>query len=377
MNEIKKEFYHTVPSKGTFIGVRTNEKVSHPTLNRLFEMMKKRGWEIQFDQSVKPLLAKSFFKGKKGDLSFTSHKYPAGFEIEFFQEIYTINRYGGKYDFDKLSLMPYLIRCSFLVELGHIKKFLKEEGYEDKSQPSFKYAADEVYYRIKSSWDYVKGKELPDFSLPDYYSTDKDGKRIKNGELKFFRDRKGRLQKGIVYHNTKNMWWVILNKYEFTNEASFCLFDLDTEENRKRKLIKSSGYHNPKSRNMTSLEKIKHWKKQTKKDGKEKRINQANEFLEYLYSLNWVSRKFQIYLKDTNRLGLLEMENRSIGIHRIFNKPKDVSLNTRNLSMSSTESSLIKGIREYVIHGRPTEFIGFLLNQEMGPYIPDTFRCRL
>lgn len=44
--------------------------------------------------------------------------------------------------------------------------------------------------------------------------------------------------RGTVYHNINNMWWVVINDFSYTNNACFELFNIDTEENRQRKLIK-------------------------------------------------------------------------------------------------------------------------------------------
>jgi len=232
----EKKFHHTIASNGTYIGIRENEKLSHPTLEKIFEMLKARGWEIQIDQGVDSVIAKNYFKGKKGELCFKSHRYPAGFEIEFYQEIITVNLHGGYYDFDKLKNMPYLIRCRFLVEIKYISELLINEGYKDSSESWPKLAFDNVMYRIKKCTHYEVGKELPEYQVSGYNAKDKNGKRIRNGEVKYYRDRKGRLQRGTVYYNLNNMWWIILNKHSFTNVASFDLFDLNSEKDRIPKL---------------------------------------------------------------------------------------------------------------------------------------------
>lgn len=349
----EKKFHHTVASKGTLIGVWTNASISHPTLARIFNMMRKGGWEVQNDKSVAPLIAKDYFVGKKGELQFKAHRYPAGFKIEFYQEVNTKNRNGGCYDFDKLKMMPYLIRCQFLLEHKYIKDVLLKEGYIDTSSKSYKYAYDNVMYRIKSCIHYVPGKELPSFEVETYNGNDKDGKKIRNAEIKYFRDHKGRLKCGTVYYNLNNMWWVILNKYEFTSLPSFELFDADTEENRVRKLVKPSGHHNPKSRAVPSVEQIDDWRRKAKQADKTHRIKKANEILNYLYSINWTSRHFQFFLKESGRIGLLETESKAWGIHKKFEEPKKLALYARSLPMSSTESSWVKGLRKYVVHGEP------------------------
>ncbi len=340
----------------TNISVRLDSSVSHPTMMKLLEMMMNRGWNIQTDQEILeryPLLANDHFEGKKDKLQFKAEKYPAGFKLKFYQDVNTVNSNGGQYDFNKFEKMPYLIKLRFQVELKHIKYFFEQEGYHDGSKPSFKNSFDEVMYRIKDSCHYTKGKELPNYKVEEYNARDKDGKTLKNGQVKYFRDHKGRLQRGKIYHNINNMWLVILNKYEYRNIASFYFFDLDSKENSQRKLVKPSGKHNPKSRIIPNEKQIDAWIKQAKMANKKERLSNANEILSYLYSLNWTSRKFQFYLKSNGRVGLQEAESRAWGVHKKFEQPKELVLYARTLPMSSTESSWVKGLREYVVHGKP------------------------
>ncbi|MFS1518586.1 hypothetical protein V1503_19295 [Bacillus sp. SCS-151] len=351
-----KSFDDNLANGGATFYLRDESSASFELMNDVFEMMRGRGWFIQSDQRISkdyPSLAANHFEGEKEELKFKAEKYRIGFKIEFYQEVNTINKNGGYYDFDKLKLMPYLIRCRFLVELNKVKEFVASKGYMDTCEPFKEKAYDVIMRRIKSCWHYKEGKELPEYDLPMYNAEDKDGKRIRNGELKYFRDRKGRLQKGVVYHNINNMWWTIISEYEYTNLGSFALFDIDTKENRSRKLVKPSGLHNPKSRNTPDPKLIEAWKKEARKASKETRIIKANNLLSYLYSIDWMSRKFQYKLKPSGRIGLLEAESNAWGIHKIFDEPVDLPLYAEVLSMSSTESSWVKGLRDYVVHGKP------------------------
>ena len=223
-------------SNRTTISVRKGTK---DTLNKVFSLLKSRGFTIQTDQRILeeyPILADKHWEGSKKDLLFKAKIYPAGFELEFYQEIVTENRNGGYYDFNKYEMMPYLIRCEYIITRKYICELLENEGYKNETEPSFALAIDEVMHRIKSCWHYKEGKELPEYEHPEYNARDKDGKKLKNGQVKYFRDYKGRLMRGTIYHNINNMWWVVLNKHDFTNKAAFEFFDLDNEESRQRKL---------------------------------------------------------------------------------------------------------------------------------------------
>ncbi|MEK4193244.1 MULTISPECIES: hypothetical protein [Paenibacillus] len=356
---INKEMYFedNLASQGTSFYLRDESDNASAVMGLIFEKMKERGWFIQTDQRILrdyACLAKDHFEGQKGNLKFKAEKYRMGFKIEFFQEINTVNKSGGYYDFDKLKLMPYLLRLSFLTELKHIKETCKEDGYTDQSKPVTVRAFDKVMDHIKSSCHYKEGKELPEYEVPSYNSKDKDGKRIRNGEVKYFRDRKGCLQRGIVYHNINNMWWVILHEYNYRNIASFEFFDLDSEENRKRKLIKKSGHHKPAARIKFSETVATQISKECKVIGKEGRLVKANEMLSKLYKFDWTSRLFAFELKANGRLSLIETESKAWGNHKVHEIPVKLSLYGRTLPMSSTESYWVKALREYVVYGKRT-----------------------
>ncbi|MEH7782724.1 hypothetical protein V7332_04595 [Bacillus thuringiensis] len=335
---------------GTRINVWVKAEVSHKTLVKVFEMMRKRGWKIENDKKVDRIIRDDFFVGSKGQLLFKAKKYPAGFNIEFYQEVNIINPNGGYYDFDKLKLMPYLIRCSFKVEAKHIKQMLEHDGYKDDSDPVFQTAEDKVMHLVKTSGHYSEGRTD---RAPDYNATDKDGKRLRDGQVKYYRDCKGRLMRGTVYYGLNNMWWVVLNKYDYTNLGCYQLFDLDTEENKELKKIKKSGLHNPKSRLTPSGDEIKQWQLEARKSSKEERIKKTNEMLAHLYSIDWLSRKFQFYIKSTKRIGLQEVESNSFGGHKVFDKPQELKLYTKDLPMSNTESWWISNLKDFVISSDP------------------------
>jgi hypothetical protein len=342
----------------TNLSVRFNGEISHPTLLKIFDTMRNRGFYVGSNPRIDKdyaCLSKDNFAGNKAELRFEADKYPAGFKLEFYQEVNTINRYGGRYDFNKFKMMPYLIKMRFLVEIKYIKELLVAEGYEDQSDVIPKTAYEKVMKELHSP-----DRHWNSDNLPNYNALDKDKKRLSNEEIKYFRDRKGVLMRGTVYHNINNMWWVVVNKDYYTNLASFELFDLDSiPENSVRKLVKRSGHHNPKSRFKPSVEQLIVWKSASKEFGKEGRIKSANEILSYLYKINWLSRNFQFVSKETGRLGLVETEGNPyfmgerIG-ERKFATPKPIPLYPKPRQMSSTESGWIESIREYVVHGKPS-----------------------
>lgn len=170
--------------------------------------------------------------GRYEALEFKTCRYPAGFEINFYQNIVFENRHGGEYDFDKYSKMPYLTKKRHDLTIKKLADFLERNGARNDIKPRHIYAEDAIKQKYIEDWHHP---QIEDFSISDihgdtpqesYNNTDRDKKTLHNGEIKYFRSWDGRLRRGTVYHNINNMWWVILDKYNYTNIAAFNLFDL-------------------------------------------------------------------------------------------------------------------------------------------------------
>lgn len=230
----------------------------------IMNFMEKRGFAAGLDKDVDKLIRKSYYYGKKKELEFKAEKYPRGFKIEFFQNINIENRNGGYYDFHKFKMMPYMIRLLMINEMKHLERFVNSFGItETYGRKEYKLAVDNIKADYVNSCHYAfedMNFSLEDFkhNEPDYNCTDRDKKRIENGDIKYFRDYKGRLQRGKVYRNLNSMWWVILNETEYTNKSAFQLFDATEEDFKIRKVVnalkteklnpKSKKYHNQEYR---------------------------------------------------------------------------------------------------------------------------------
>lgn len=208
-------------------------------LHRLLNFMRTQGFEIKKDTDVAKILQKSHFKGQKGDLKFKAEYYPAGFSLKFYQDVNHENPSGGYYDSDKFGKMPYLIQKQFLYTANTLREFLKDFA-EEYVTPEYKSAEDKI------KWNYVQSCHKPqtdmNFKLSDtdgftheqYNSIDRDKNILHNGDFKYFRDYSGYLNRGKIYHNINNMWYVITDDTTVRNIASFELFDLSPDEPRKR-----------------------------------------------------------------------------------------------------------------------------------------------
>ena len=211
------------------------------TLHRIFNMLRAEGFTIENDAEVAKCIRRDYYIGRRGDLELYAHRYPAGFEIMFFQNIVIENQNGGRYDFDKFQKMPYMIRLRFIKYRDKIIALLKSvEDLEDESKADPRLAEEWIKARYVEEWHHEQ-KDM-NFLLSDldgqtqesYNGRDRDEKTLHNGDVKYFRHWDGRLYRGRVYHNINNMWWVILDRFTVRNVASFELFDLTPEDNRRR-----------------------------------------------------------------------------------------------------------------------------------------------
>lgn len=147
------------------------------------------------------------------------------------------NNFWEGYD-DRSVKLNYL--DSKRIEL-EISKFLKP--YPEKEIVKEFKGAEFIINNKKESWhSHHKEKldelglegvkfQMSDYDLKSYNSKDKNKKQIECGEEKYFYNGKS-LQKGLVYHNINNMWWILCGG-EVRNKASFELFDYAGQPKRK------------------------------------------------------------------------------------------------------------------------------------------------
>jgi len=229
-----------------------NDESHYKVLGILLDTLKEYGFATGSDKEVLERyssIAKDHFEGVRNKLAFKSHRYPAGFEIKFF---YDTER--GQYDFDRLDKMPYITKLEFIKYIKMLQNKLIELGFKDETKDNYITPKDKIKARFVEAHWYPDIKDM-NFKLSDldgttcesYNNKDRDNKIIHNGEIKYFRTRDGYLQRGKVYHNINNMWWVILNDSDYNNEASFSLFDLNDKDKKQLKKIKKKKlYMNPK-----------------------------------------------------------------------------------------------------------------------------------
>ncbi len=207
--------------------------------------MRQKGAEVGKDPRIEkdfPILSRFRGYGNWHGLEFKSEIHMNNFTLEFFQNVTpSENRNGGYYDFNKYQKFPYLIRIRLKVAINSLISALKPLC---DATITFTDSPEKSEERVLSEYQKSCHERKNILSLADAQSTlsdydlsqnnnDRDKKKIKCGELKYFYDYDGYLHRGIVYHNLNNMWWVVENDIDLSNKASYELFDRTDEPIRK------------------------------------------------------------------------------------------------------------------------------------------------
>ena len=114
---------------------RRNQKFVHDAYFwKILNMLKDEGFDVHHDESVSKIIRRNYIEGIRRDLKFKAQRFPAGFEIVFYQDVVHENPHGGFYDFDKRRKMPYLIGLQYEKYMNLIVKKIKSlVEVEDKS----------------------------------------------------------------------------------------------------------------------------------------------------------------------------------------------------------------------------------------------------
>ena len=216
---------------------------------RILHMLEDEGFTVEKDPETLekyPRISKNHWHAKRGDLEVNARKFPNGFEIEFYQDMVHKNPHGGRYDFDKLEKMPYLIRLQYQKYMGRVVRTLKSlADVEDVTKPVGRTAEEKIYFDLAYGFRMLPkgGFDIHDLDGTDPgegygwggypgETKDRDGKPVKNGDIKYFRHwRSGRLMRGRVYYRANQQWWAITDKYniELVQHANI-MFDATPED---------------------------------------------------------------------------------------------------------------------------------------------------
>lgn len=221
---------------------------------KILHRLEREGFAVEQDPDTRArykILAKDHWYGRRSDLEFVAAKYPNGFEIVFFQNVVHKNPHGGRYDFHKLEKMPYLIRLQYIKYMGIVVDTLKSLiEVEDKTRPVGKTAEERIVIDLSCNFWMLPNKDFDIHKLDgtdpgEGYgwggypgpTKDRDGKLIKNGDIKYFRSSwNGYLMRGRVYYRANQQFWAITdqNNVELVQHANM-MFDPTPEDFAQRR----------------------------------------------------------------------------------------------------------------------------------------------
>lgn len=145
-------------------------------------------------------------------------------ELEMWQDVTpSENKNGGKYDFDKLERMPYVLRLEVERTRRHVIKALCEahSGYSVRppkiSSPNpdplawFNDSWDGEYERKRGEHRFKRGADgwPNDEELKPWARKDRDGVELRHGDVRYLRNYKGYLMCGRIYGGINGRWTLV------------------------------------------------------------------------------------------------------------------------------------------------------------------------
>lgn len=211
-------------------------------------LLNRRGFVLAADPAVThyPTLGKTHRTGKRGELEVAVQQSGRHIEVLFFQNVHNVkNANGGRYDFDKLASMPFLLRQRAKLEMRKVEQLAVGQFGANLTgrdiplpHPDGCTAREFIEHRIRSSCHFKEALGRADWHA-DYNRTSRDAVLLEHGMPVYFRDSHGRWNSGTAYYNLNNMWWVEAGRYTVRNKASFELYvnkpvSLRIKDNAKR-----------------------------------------------------------------------------------------------------------------------------------------------
>ncbi|WP_161596282.1 UvrB/UvrC motif-containing protein [Rhodanobacter glycinis] len=144
-------------------------------------------------------------------------------ELKFYQNLVTVNRNGGAYDFDRRSKMPYLIRLRYDHTVLSLQRMLTELDVTLNREPMPLRGRAYIEQR-RAEWVKSHGPKMYGQPIPAYNAGSADGVSLSDGQAVWVRGRDGRLRHGEAWHCANNMWMVLVAGGVVEHMASFELY---------------------------------------------------------------------------------------------------------------------------------------------------------
>jgi hypothetical protein len=251
------------PSKKDKIGMWEPDWGGHA---RLLRVLKGLGFSIEEDPRIVKhyrILRRYHRVGRSKDLFVHCETYATGSKFEFYQEIVTENRNGGRYDFAKVAKMPYLVRKRFEWAMAALKADLLARGFVENAKIESPNPDPLAYFNGHWDGEYEKKRGTHRFERDEsgwpsareigcWSTKDRDGKPLTHGAFRYARDHRGYLIRGRVYGGINGMWLMVYGpgKRDFTHKSAHEFFAYSPGMLRKQ-------YPDPKSAQRRASERVR------------------------------------------------------------------------------------------------------------------------
>lgn len=215
---------------------------------RIVQQLNRLGWTCIVPPDYIKQYGLSFAQSRrecsKGDLKGFLDVSGRCIEFEMWQGVNTPTRpdHGGRYESDKEAIAPYLLRLEMIRTKSRIRDYLCGvfTGYTfvDRRAPS---ANPDPLAHFNAMWDseYEVSRGVHRFTrrsdgwpddkeINNWCRKDADGNILHHGDVRWARDRKGRLRRGRVFGGINGMWLFVYgpgsDAYTTHNHTDFFTF---------------------------------------------------------------------------------------------------------------------------------------------------------
>ena len=230
--------------------VAWERKFKGDVFKRVIQTLNRLGWTVGEQAHI--FIGNNSRHCTKGDLQADLKISGRCIDLEFFQGVNTPDRadHGGRYQNDKESHMPYLVRLEMERTRHRIRDYLCNvfTGYEFNTKRSDGRGAKvgiggltalEFIAGCYETSSHFKGDPAAQ-PISECNSRSRDGKMIEHGSTVYYIDWNGRVLTGTAYYNINNMWWIACGRYGYSNKSTGEIYvespgDLRTKRNERKR----------------------------------------------------------------------------------------------------------------------------------------------
>jgi len=217
---------------------------------RIVQALRRLGWTVGPQHYIFTNNDNRFCQ--KGNLKGDLHMGGRSIKFEMFQSINCPTRPDneGRYEWSKTELMPYVMRLEMERTRRRIRDYLCNvfTGYAFQPPKIASPNPDPLAY-FNDSWDGEYEKKLgthrfkrgadgwpAESELGSWDRRDKDGVTMSHGDVRWMRDRNGRLLRGRVYGGINGMWMFVYGpgQRDHTHESARSFFTYQPDMPRKQ-----------------------------------------------------------------------------------------------------------------------------------------------